>query len=159
MMENQASTTSKLLTGMIAGALIGAAAVMLDSGARRKVIDTTTGMKDSTMRMAEEVRNDPQGTKDQIMERVEAASNVLKNTVSDLQGLYDKANEEVFDHVKDVKEDVEKTISSAKEIGEELQQVGAQVGEAKDEITGEGSGTSSTDENSEGNDDITNRPV
>lgn len=154
--QNQTSTASKLITGMVAGALIGAAAVMLDSSARRKVIDTTTEMKDSTVKLADEVRNDPQGTKDQIMERVEAASNVLKNTVNDLQGLYDKANEEVFDHVKDVKEDVEKTISSAKEIGEELQEVGSHLGEAKEEITGESNGSN---DNTGGDNQTTDRPV
>ncbi|SDO61712.1 YtxH domain-containing protein [Alkalicoccus daliensis] len=140
--QGQGSAGKKLLTGMAAGALIGVAAVMLDSNARRKVIDTTTEMKDSTMRMAGEVRNDPQGTKDQIMERVESAADILKNTVGDLQNLYDKANNEVFDQAKEVKEDVEKTLSSAKNIGEELKEVGSQVGEAKEELTSEGSDSS-----------------
>ncbi|MFC5714015.1 hypothetical protein ACFPU1_14735 [Thalassorhabdus alkalitolerans] len=155
--EQKGKSGSKLVTAITVGALAGAAAVLIDSNTRSKVKGSTTQMKDSVAKVASDVKEDPAGTKDQMMDRVQEATNVLKEAVDGLQSLYDKANDELFDKVSEVKEDTQEVISSAKEAGEDLQEVGSKVKEAKDELTG--SDNQSAAENNGAVNNITDRPV
>ncbi|WP_147802682.1 YtxH domain-containing protein [Alkalicoccus halolimnae] len=154
----QSKASTKLVTGMAVGALVGAAVVMFDSNTRTKVVDNAGSLKDSTMKKAGEIREDPGGTKDQVMERVQSATTILKEAVNDLQGLYNKANSEVFEQVNEVKEDAEKIISSAKEAGSDLEDVGEKVMDAKEELVSDSSENSQEDNQTGGN-DTTGRPV
>jgi gas vesicle protein len=182
----QKSTTSKLVTGMAVGALVGAAAVFLDSGTRAKVADSTGEMKDKTVRMAQDVKNDPEGIKEDAAERVHNATNVLKEAIEDLQSLYNKTGNKVAhqtDSLKQdaqglvskaredgtdldglgtsaqrTKEDTEELLSAAKEAGSDLEGLGAKVKEAKEELLKE---TSRSGSGSDGETDhtITDRPI
>ncbi|MER2170837.1 MAG: YtxH domain-containing protein, partial [Psychrobacillus psychrodurans] len=108
---NNLSTTTendnngKLLRGMIIGAVIGGALSMLDSTTRNKVTETTKNMKDSTMDMYSQVKNNPSEVKDDLQERLKSASSVLKEAISDAQNLYEKVNENIILPVTMVKDE------------------------------------------------------
>lgn len=145
---NNLSTTSvndnngKLLRGMLIGAVIGGALSMLDANTRNKVTETTKNMKDSTMDMYSQVKNNPSEVKDDLQERLKSASSVLKEAISDAQNLYEKVNENIILPVTMVKDESSEILSHAKEATTELKDIGGKVKEAGEEVKGSGNGQS-----------------
>lgn len=145
---NNLSTTSvndnngKLLRGMIIGAVIGGALSMLDANTRNKVTETTKNMKDSTMDMYSQVKNNPSEVKDDLQERLKSASSVLKEAISDAQNLYEKVNENIILPVTMVKDESSEILSHAKEATTELKDIGGKVKEAGEEVKGSSNGQS-----------------
>ncbi|MER2155746.1 MAG: YtxH domain-containing protein [Solibacillus sp.] len=145
---NNLSTTTendnngKLLIGMIIGAVIGGALSMLDANTRNKVTVTTKNMKDSTMDMYSQVKNNPSEVKDDLQERLKSASSVLKEAISDAQNLYEKVNENIILPVTMVKDESSEILSHAKEATTELKDIGGKVKEAGEEVKGSSNGQS-----------------
>ncbi|MER2030440.1 MAG: YtxH domain-containing protein [Solibacillus sp.] len=145
---NNLSTTTendnngKLLRGMIIGAVIGGALSMLDANTRNKVTETTKNMKDSTMDMYSQVKNNPSEVKDDLQERLKSASSVLKEAISDAQNLYEKVNENIILPVTMVKDESSEILSHAKEATTELKDIGGKVKEAGEEVKGSSNGQS-----------------
>ena len=145
---NNLSTTTendnngKLLRGMIIGAVIGGALSMLDANTRNKVTETTKNMKDSTMDMYSQVKNNPSEVKDDLQERLKSASSVLKEAISDAQNLYEKVNENIILPVTMVKDESSEILSHAKEATTDLKDIGGKVKEAGEEVKGSGNGQS-----------------
>lgn len=143
---NNVSTTSendnngKLLRGMVIGAIIGGALSMLDSNTRNKVTETTKNMKDSTMDMYSQVKNNPSEVKDDLQERLKSASSVLKEAISDAQNLYEKVNENIILPVTMVKEESSEILSHAKEATTDLKDIGGKVKEVGEEVKGGSNG-------------------
>ncbi|MFL0584592.1 YtxH domain-containing protein [Solibacillus silvestris] len=143
---NNVSTTSenenngKLLRGMLIGAVIGGAFSMLDSNTRNKVTETTKNMKDSTMDMYSQVKNNPSEVKDDLQERLKSASSVLKEAISDAQNLYEKVNENIILPVTMVKEESSEILSHAKEATTDLKDIGGKVKEVGEEVKGGSNG-------------------
>ncbi|MGE7981555.1 YtxH domain-containing protein [Solibacillus sp. NPDC093137] len=143
---NNLSTTTendnngKLLRGMVIGAVIGGALSMLDSNTRNKVTETTKNMKDSTMDMYSQVKNNPSEVKDDLQERLKSASSVLKDAISDAQNLYEKVNENIILPVTMVKDESSEILSHAKEATTELKDIGGKVKEAGEEVKGGSNG-------------------
>lgn len=145
---NNLSTTTendnngKLLRGMIIGAVIGGALSMLDSNTRNKVTETTKNMKDTTMDMYSQVKNNPTEVKDDLQERLKSASSVLKEAISDAQKLYEKVNENIILPVTMVKDESSEILSHAKEATTDLKDIGGKVKEAGEEVKGSSNGYS-----------------
>ncbi|AMO85789.1 hypothetical protein B857_00653 [Solibacillus isronensis B3W22] len=143
---NNLSTTTendnngKLLRGMIIGAVIGGALSMLDSNTRNKVTETTKNMKDTTMDMYSQVKNNPTEVKDDLQERLKSASSVLKEAISDAQKLYEKVNENIILPVTMVKDESSEILSHAKEATADLKDIGGKVKEAGEEVKGSSNG-------------------
>lgn len=143
---NNLSTTTendnngKLLRGMIIGAVIGGALSMLDSNTRNKVTETTKNMKDATMDMYSQVKNNPTEVKDDLQERLKSASSVLKEAISDAQKLYEKVNENIILPVTMVKDESSEILSHAKEATTDLKDIGGKVKEAGEEVKGSSNG-------------------
>ncbi|MCM3721146.1 YtxH domain-containing protein [Solibacillus isronensis] len=143
---NNLSTTTendnngKLLRGMVIGAVIGGALSMLDSNTRNKVTETTKNMKDSTMDMYSQVKNNPSEVKDDLQERLKSASSVLKDAISDAQNLYEKVNENIILPVTMVKDESSEILSHAKEATTDLKDIGGKVKEAGEEVKGGSNG-------------------
>lgn len=143
---NNLSTTTendnngKLLRGMIIGAVIGGALSMLDSNTRNKVTETTKNMKDTTMDMYSQVKNNPSEVKDDLQERLKSASSVLKEAISDAQKLYEKVNENIILPVTLVKDESSEILSHAKEATTDLKDIGGKVKEAGEEVKGSSNG-------------------
>ncbi|MFY0743025.1 YtxH domain-containing protein [Solibacillus silvestris] len=130
----------KLLRGMIIGAVIGGALSMLDSNTRNKVTETTKNMKDTTMDMYSQVKNNPTEVKDDLQERLKSASSVLKEAISDAQKLYEKVNENIILPVTLVKDESSEILSHAKEATTDLKDIGGKVKEAGEEVKGSSNG-------------------
>ena len=139
---NNLSTTTendnngKLLRGMVIGAVIGGALSMLDSTTRNKVTETTKNMKDSTMDMYSQVKNNPSEVKDDLQDRLKSASSVLKEAISDAQNLYEKVNTNIIQPVTMVTEESSEILSHAKDATTDLKDIGGKVKEAGEEVKG-----------------------
>lgn len=124
--------------------MIGAAIAMLDSNTRNKVTSTTKNVKDSTLDMYSQVRNNPVEVKNDLQERLKSASTVLKDAINDAQSLYEKVNENILGPVSQVKEDSSGIISSAKEITSDIKEISGKVKEAGEEVVDSGNGNNQT---------------
>ena len=137
---NNVSTTNgsekngKILKCMMIGAVIGGALALLDSNTRNKVTATTKNMKDSTMDMYSQVKNNPSDVENDLQERLKSASSVLKEAIRDAQNLYEKVNENIIVPVSMVKEESSEILSSAKEATTDLKEIGGKVKEAGGEV-------------------------
>lgn len=131
---NESEENGKILKCMMIGAVIGGALAMLDSNTRNKVTATTKNMKDSTMDMYSQVKNNPSDVKNDLQERLKSASSVLKEAISDAQNLYEKVNENIIVPVSMVKEESSEILSSAKEATTDLKEIGGKVKEAGEEV-------------------------
>ncbi|WP_180954966.1 hypothetical protein [Bacillus sp. V3-13] len=125
---------SKLLKGIILGGIIGGAVALMDSSTRSKVKGTVSNLKDSSMHMYEEVKQNPGEVKDQMINQFKHASNTLKEAIQDAQRLYEKVNEDVFSRMGEVKEISNDAMSTAKEAKNDLMGIGSKVAEAGSEI-------------------------
>ena len=134
----------KLIKGLVVGAVIGAAIAMLDSNTRNKVTSTTKNVKDSTLDMYSQVRNNPGEVKNDLQERLKSASTVLKDAINDAQSLYEKVNENILAPVSQVKEDSSGIISSAKEITSDIKEISGKVKEAGEEVVDGSNGNNHT---------------
>ncbi|WP_223700071.1 YtxH domain-containing protein [Sutcliffiella deserti] len=144
---NESTTTEnekngKLLKGVVMGAVVGGAIAMLDSNTRNKVTSTTKNMKDSTMDMYSQVRNNPSGVKSDLQERLNSASSVLKEAINDAQSLYEKVNTNILGQANQVKEDSTDILSTAKEVTSEIKDIGGKVKEAGEEVMDDSEGQS-----------------
>lgn len=132
----------KLLKGIVMGAVIGGAIAMLDSNTRNKVTSTTKNMKDSTLDMYSQVRNNPSEVKNDLQERLNSASSVLKEAINDAQNLYEKVNKNILGPVSQVKEDSSDILSNVKEITTDIKDIGGKVKEAGEEVMDASNGQS-----------------
>ncbi|WP_456271425.1 YtxH domain-containing protein [Bacillus sp. AK031] len=139
----------KLVKGMVVGAVVGGALAMLDSTTRQKVSSTTKDMKDSTMDMVGQVKNDPSGVKNDLQERMKSASSVLKEAINDAQNLYEKVNGDIVGQVNQVKDESTEILSSAKDATSDLKEIGSKVKEAGEEVMDENHGQYRSSTNSE----------
>lgn len=144
--NNELTTTEnenngKLLKGMMIGAVIGGALTLLDSNTRNKVTSATKNMKDSTMGMYSQVKNNPSEVKNDLQERLKSASSVLKEAISDAQNLYEKVNENIIVPVSVVTDESSDILSSAKEVTTDLKDIGGKVKEAGEEVIDGSNGT------------------
>lgn len=131
---NESEENRKILKCMVIGAVIGGALALLDSNTRNKVTATTKNMKDSTMDMYSQVKNNPSDVKNDLQERLKSASSVLKEAIRDAQNLYEKVNENIIVPVSIVKEESSEILSSAKEATTDLKEIGGKVKEAGEEV-------------------------
>ncbi|WP_113930030.1 YtxH domain-containing protein [Bacillus sp. P14.5] len=151
--SNEEEKNGKLVKGMVLGAVVGGALAMLDSTTRQKVTSNTRNMKDSTMDMVGQVRNDPSGVKNDLQDRLKSAQSVLKEAINDAQNLYEKVNGDIVDQVNQVKDESTEILSTAKEATSDLKDIGGKVKEAGEEVMDENNSNSggSMSSNSAGN--------
>ncbi|PMC34396.1 hypothetical protein CJ195_23375 [Bacillus sp. UMB0899] len=146
--SNEEEHNGKLVKGIVWGAVIGGALAMLDSNTRQKVASNTKSLKDNTMEMVGQVKNDPSGVKNDLQERIKSAQSILKEAINDAQNLYEKINGEIVDQVNQVKEESTEIFSTAKEATSELKDIGGKVKEAGAEVIDENNNQSSGSINS-----------
>ncbi|MBN6188123.1 hypothetical protein JQN58_14710 [Aneurinibacillus sp. BA2021] len=94
--QNGSATSDygKLMFGMVAGALAGAAAVMImDRGTRSNVASGAATVKDMTVEMARDLKSDPQGFVNKIQEKSQVVSSIAQEASRSIQQIADKAME------------------------------------------------------------------
>lgn len=120
---------------IVAGVIAGASSlVLLNSNAREKVKDTSKNMKDSVNKYATTIKEDPNGTKNAIITRVQNATEISKEAINKIQEILDTQVKDVKDTTKHVVEESKEAMSSVKDAQGELGDVKDRAVEAKDQL-------------------------
>jgi gas vesicle protein len=135
----EAEKNSKFLKGVILGGIIGGALTLLDSSTRTRVKTTAVDLKDSSMDMITQVKENPGELKDQMVQRFRVASDTLKEAISEAQHLYEMVNNDVFGKVSEVKNISTEALSTAKEASGELKVIGSKVKDIGSKVVEAGS--------------------
>ncbi|WP_051348583.1 hypothetical protein [Peribacillus kribbensis] len=125
-----------MVKGLIIGGIIGGALSLLDSQTRKKVKSSAVGLKDSSVEMISQVRENPGEVKEQMIQRFKSASNSLKDAIAEAQDLYEMVNKEVFGKMNNVKSITSDTMDAAREATEEIKGITSKVAEAGQKLTG-----------------------
>ena len=126
----QTEPNSKLLKGILIGGLVGGALTLLDSGTRQKVKRSAKLLKSNSVNMYEQVKQDPTGVKEQMVQGVIGATDTIKEAINDVETLYETVNEDVVSKVADVKDISTNALDTAKEATGELKDIGSKVADA-----------------------------
>ena len=98
--NNQKKATKGLIvTGLVAGA---SSFILLNKNAREKVVDTSKTVKDSVGKYTTNIKEDPQGTKNAIINRIQNATEISKEAMNKIQNILDtevKEMKETTEHV------------------------------------------------------------
>ncbi|WP_053348250.1 hypothetical protein [Peribacillus butanolivorans] len=78
----ETETNSKLLKGILIGGLVGGALTLLDSNKRNKVKRSAILLKDNSVNMIEQVKENPDEVKEQMVSDVKEATSELKGISS-----------------------------------------------------------------------------
>lgn len=135
-MAMTAEKQKKAKTGLIvAGIIAGASSlVLLNNNAREKVKDTSMNVKDSVSKYATTIKEDPNGTKDAIVTRIQNATEISKEAINKIQAILDTQVKDIKDTTKNVVEESKEVVSTVKDAQGELVDVKDSALEAKDEL-------------------------
>ncbi|WP_181954881.1 YtxH domain-containing protein [Pseudalkalibacillus caeni] len=137
-MQATKEKNSKFMTGMLIGAVVGGAAAMFDKTTRQKIMNRAGTAKDKSVDMFQQVKEDPKGTKDELMDRMKSAQSTLKEAMTDAQNVYDKVSTDMKDQFEDVKEQVTEMKDQATEVKDESKDILSTAKDAKDDLKGVG---------------------
>lgn len=130
--ENQTKATKGLVvTGLVVGA---SSFILLNKNAREKVIDTSKSMKDTVGKYATNIKEDPHGTKDAIVQRIQNATEISKEAMDKIKNILDTDVKEMKGTTQHVVEESKEVMSSAKHTQDELADVKDYAVQAKDEL-------------------------
>lgn len=133
--KRQKSKNSKLVRGMLLGAIIGGAVTMLDSNTRKKVTKGAAGIKDSTVGMVQNVKDNPGEVKDQFVSQFNSAKSTLESAIRDAQTIYESLNNGVFKKITEVAATSQEAIQNVKNAAGDVKEVGSKVADAGAELT------------------------
>ncbi|WP_173918101.1 hypothetical protein [Halobacillus sp. Marseille-Q1614] len=133
--EEKKSKKGKLTLAITAGALAGGIAVLATPSARNKVKEKSSSTKNSVSQYVADVKSDPSGAKNDLMQRIQKTASITKEALNKIQKILDEQGKDIKEKVEDVTEESQEIVSTAKEAGEELKDVGDKVKEAKEELT------------------------
>ena len=129
--KQKKAKTGLIVAGIIAGA---SSLVLLNSNAREKVKDTSKNMKNSVNKYAKTIKDDPNGTKNAIITRVQNATEISKEAINKIQAILDTQVKDIKDTTKNVVEESKEVVSSVKDAQGELVDVKDKAVEAKDQL-------------------------
>ncbi|MBS2968775.1 YtxH domain-containing protein [Metabacillus sp. KIGAM252] len=133
--KRQKDKNSKLVRGMILGAIIGGAVSMLDSTTRSKVTKGAAGIKDSTVGIVQNVKDNPGEVKDQFVSQFNNARSTLESAIRDAQNIYESLNNGVFKKITEVAATSQEALNNVKEAAGDVKDVGVKVADAGSELT------------------------
>lgn len=120
-----------VVAGIIAGA---SSVVLLNSNAREKVKDTSKNVKDSVNKYATTIKDDPNGTKNAIITRLQNATEISKEAINKIQAILDTQVKDIKDTTKNVVGESKEVVSSVKDAQGEIVDVKDKAVEAKDQL-------------------------
>ncbi|WP_067727718.1 hypothetical protein [Oceanobacillus damuensis] len=134
-MDTTLQNQKKAKTGLVvAGVLASASLVLLNSNARTKVKDTSRTMKDSVNKYATTIKEDPNGTKQALITRVQNATEISKEAINKIQAILDTQAKDIKETTKNVADESKEVLSSAKDAQGNLMEAKDKALEAKDEL-------------------------
>ncbi|MFD1608751.1 hypothetical protein ACFSBH_14090 [Oceanobacillus luteolus] len=120
---------------IVAGVIAGASSlVLLNSNAREKVKDTSKNMKNTVSKYATTIKEDPNGTKEAIITRIQNATEISKDAIEKIQAILDTQVKDIKDTTQHVVEESKDVMSSVQDAKGELADVKDDAVEAKDEL-------------------------
>jgi len=119
---------------LVAGAVAGVSLVLLNSNARNKVKDTSAGVKNTVNKYAQTIKEDPQGSKDAIIGRIQNAMEISKEAINKIQSILDNQAQDIKDAAQNVRNETKYVKERAKDAGEDFQDVKDKAMEAKGEL-------------------------
>ncbi|APH05591.1 hypothetical protein [Bacillus weihaiensis] len=123
---------SKLVKGIVVGGVIGGCLTLLDKNTRKQVSESASSMKDSSVAVITNVKENPTEVKDQILDQAKHATDILKTTIQEAKDLLGKIQSEVVVDAKDLSQEA-KTL--AEEAREDLKNVQADLIETGSQLT------------------------
>lgn len=120
---------------IVAGVIAGASSlVLLNSNAREKVKDTSKKMKNTVSKYATTIKEDPNGTKEAIITRIQNATEISKDAIEKIQAILDTQVKDIKDTTQHVVEESKDVMSSVQDAKGELADVKDDAVDAKDEL-------------------------
>lgn len=121
-----------------AGVLVGAGAIaagvsllLMNTGTRTKIKNSSVQMKDKVSNYATTVKEDPQGTKNAIIDKVKRTTAITKDTVQKIQQILDNQGQEIknttkdaVEQTKDITKETKTIASTAKDAKEDFKEAG-----------------------------------
>jgi len=99
---------------LVAGTVAGASLLLLNPNARSKVKEKSTEVKDTVNKYATTIKEDPQGSKDAIIRRIQNATDTSKESISKIQGILDNRGKDIKETAKHAVQDTKHTASDTK---------------------------------------------
>ncbi len=96
--------------------------------------DTSKNVKNTVNKYATTIKEDPNGTKDAIINRIRNATDISKEAIHKIQEILDTQVNDIKDTTKNVVEESKDVVSSVKNAKGELVDVKDSAVEAKDEL-------------------------
>jgi hypothetical protein len=93
-------------------------------------IETQTNsklLKDNSMNMIEQVKENPGEMKEQMVSGVKGATETIKEAINDVETLYETVNEDVVGKVSEVKDISTDALGTAKDATSELKDISSKV--------------------------------
>ena len=119
---------------IVAGVIAASSLVLLNSNAREKVKDTSKNMKNTVSKYATTIKEDPNGTKEAIITRIQNATEISKDAIEKIQAILDTQVKDIKDTTQHVVEESKDVMSSVQDAKGELADVKDDAVEAKDEL-------------------------
>ncbi|MCP3032201.1 YtxH domain-containing protein [Halobacillus sp. A1] len=158
------SQKGKLSLAITVGALVGGILVLArNDNARTRLKETSATTKNSVSQYVSDVKADPSGAKNDLVDRIQKTASITKEALNKIQEILDTQGKDIAEKAQEVKDESQDIVSTAKDAGEELKEVGDKVKEAKDELTDsaedEAAATTSPSTTSKDDDDDINDPT
>ncbi|RLL46752.1 hypothetical protein D8M04_05990 [Oceanobacillus piezotolerans] len=135
-MNTTVSNQKKAKTGLVVAGVLatGASIVLLNPNVRSKVKDTSRNVKDSVNQYATTIKEDPNGTKQAIITRIQNATEISKEALNKIQSILDNQAKDIKETTQSVVGDAKEVVDTAKDAQGELKDVKDKAVEAKDEL-------------------------
>ncbi len=128
--------------GVIVGGIIGGALSLRDYRTRMKVMDTAASMKETTVELISQVKENPKDKKEELVQRFNSASTSLKEAIQEAQSIYNLVDDQLLGITKG-KKSVANNIANAAnlvdvavEAKEKAKETVTKVSEAGKSLTG-----------------------
>ncbi|GIO23298.1 YtxH domain-containing protein [Oceanobacillus sp. J11TS1] len=128
-MEKTKNKKVGLLVG--AGALAGISFILLNPKAKGKVKDTSKNAKDSVVSYTQKIKDDPNGTKQYIVENAKQTLSSAQQALERVQDVWDNEGQEIKETAKNIVEDTKELGDHAKDAKEGMKDVKSDMNEAK----------------------------
>lgn len=128
--NNKSSNTGTWIAAGIA--VTGLSLVLLNRNARNKVIDTSMQVRNSAMDYASDIKSDPSGVKNSLIERIKTTSSITMEAVSKIQEILNNQGQDLKETATHLIDDSKQMIDHAKVAKESLTDAKDKVMDAKD---------------------------
>jgi gas vesicle protein len=139
--ESEATVASEgrnwILPGILIGGIIGGALALRDSNTREKVVDNAVGLKDTSVDMLTQLKENPKETVNELMDQFRTASSTLQEAMNEALDIYQMVTKQLTElknpgSITENLSNVSNIVNVAKEAKEKAADAVSKVTEATD---------------------------